>query len=48
MNTNLILLDYIGGLIDWAHHDNNAHLSLSETASMAKAVKKAQDMTNAG
>ncbi|CAB3982188.1 alkaline phosphatase-like isoform X1 [Paramuricea clavata] len=36
-----------GGLIDWAHHDNNAHLSLSETASMAKAVKKVQDMTNA-
>ena len=37
-----------GGLIDWGHHSNNAQLALSETALMAKAVKKAQEMTKAG
>jgi alkaline phosphatase len=35
-------------LIDYGHHTNNAKLALSETVSMAKAVKKAQEMTKAG
>lgn len=43
-----LIFKFLGGLIDWGHHGNNAHLALSETVLMAKAVKKAQDMTNTG
>lgn len=35
-----------GGLIDWAHHENLAHLALDETVMLSKAVQKALDMTS--
>ncbi|CAB3997047.1 alkaline phosphatase-like isoform X1 [Paramuricea clavata] len=36
-----------GGEIDWAHHGGKAHASLAQTAVFAKAVQKAQELTNA-
>lgn len=39
-------LYYPGGRIDHAHHDSLAHLALDETVEYAKAVKKAQSLTN--
>ncbi|XP_050431784.1 alkaline phosphatase-like [Adelges cooleyi] len=35
-----------GGLIDWAHHWNCAHLALDETVMLSKAVDKALEMTS--
>lgn len=35
-----------GGLIDWAHHDNQAHLSLDETIMLSRAVARAVEMTS--
>lgn len=35
-----------GGLIDWAHHDNYAHLSLDETVMLSKTVARAVELTS--
>lgn len=35
-----------GGLIDWAHHKNRAHLALDETVMLSKAVKRAMELTS--
>lgn len=35
-----------GGLIDWAHHKNTAHLALDETVMLSKAVKRAIELTS--
>lgn len=35
-----------GGNIDWAHHDNFAHLALDETVMLSKAVARAVEMTS--
>lgn len=35
-----------GGLIDWAHHENFAHLALDETVMLSKAVRRAMEMTS--
>lgn len=35
-----------GGLIDWAHHKNKAHLALDETVMLSKAVNRAVEMTS--
>ncbi len=37
-----------GGEIDWGHHGGNAHVALSQAAVFAKAVQKAQELTNVG
>ena len=37
-----------GGEIDWGHHAGKAHLALSETVVLNKAVKRAKEMTKSG
>lgn len=36
----------LGGRIDHAHHDTQAHLALDETVELAKAVEKALSLTD--
>ena len=42
------VFNVLGGIIDWGHHAGIANLALSQTAVLAKAVEKAQDLTNEG
>jgi len=35
-----------GGLIDWAHHGNAAHLSLDETVMLSESVRRAVALTS--
>jgi len=35
-----------GGLIDWAHHSNMAHLALDEAVMLSKAVGRAAELTS--
>ncbi|XP_025202611.1 membrane-bound alkaline phosphatase-like [Melanaphis sacchari] len=35
-----------GGLIDWAHHSNLAHLAIDETVMLSKAVARARELTS--
>lgn len=45
-NENGFVLFVEGGLIDIAHHENQAHYALDETAQFADAIQCAMDMTN--